>query len=483
MLENIKGTTNARFPISNIISFYQNLCYPFLYKMASDSNSKPVVFIGAAGEMCRITVERFAKASNAHLILADLNTSVIESLAAQLPPGRAETRKLNLFDAAALENLVSGAGFVVLGAGPYSKTSHPVVKACIKAKVPYLDFDDDVESTQAALALTKEAEAAGVPLYIGCGASPGLSNVMVMDATRELDSVDSIDLCWLVGDEASVGKAVLQHLMHIAAGPCLTWVNSKPTVNESWVGTTYAPMYAGDGERLLHETAHPEPVTLPRRFPNATRIQCYGSLDPKPLNGIARGLGAAVRAKSVSMDEAVDFLYNLAVNPLLPGGVGGLGAAFEAFKGHLRGGDITLKELYSVISQSVGPLRYALWGILEQIWNGECTTSEVVTYIVNAATGTKIENRGGLLVRVVGMRGGVPTVVIKRSPTNGKDSYLSATMGTVTGTACAAFMVLAIEGGLQRGGVFCPEDWAMPEKFYSALERVGVPNHEIIESI
>jgi len=448
--------------------------------MTDSTNTKPVVFIGAAGEMCRVAVERFAKASNAQLVLADLNTTIIESLAASFPPGRATTQKLDLFDETALANLISGAGLVVLGAGPYSKTSQPVVRACIKAKVPYLDFDDDVESTQEALALSQEAKDAGVPLYIGCGASPGLSNVMVMDATSELDTVNSIDICWLVGDEASVGKAVLQHLMHIAAGPCLTWVDSKPTVNESWVGTTYAPMYADDGERLLHETAHPEPVTLPRLFPNVSRIQCFGSLDPKPLNGIARGLGSAVRTKALSLDEAVDFLYNLASKPPLEGG---LAEALEACKGQLRGGDITLKELFHVISHSVGPLRYALWGMLEQIWNGECTTTEVVTYILNAMTGTKIENRGNTLVRATGMRGGVPTVITKRNPKNGKDTYFCQSMGTVTGTSTAAFMVMALEDGHKRSGVFCPEDWAKPDVFYRALELVGVPKDEIIESI
>ncbi|KAJ5784628.1 uncharacterized protein N7503_009840 [Penicillium pulvis] len=451
--------------------------------MVNSTDSKPVVFIGAAGEMCRIAVERFAKASNAQLILADLNTAVIESLAAKLPPGQAKTQKLNLFDDAALANLISGARLVVLGAGPYSKTSHPVVKACIKAQVPYLDFDDDVESTQAALALTEEARKAGVPVYIGCGDSPGLSNVMAIDAASELDSVDSIDICWLVGDETSVGKAVLYHLMHIAAGPCLTWVDSKPTVKESWVGTTYAPMYTDDGERLLHETAHPEPVTLPRAFPNATRIQCFGSLDPKPVNGIARGLGSAVRAKALSMDEAVEFLYNMATNPPLKGGLGTLGEAFGALKEQLRGGDITLKELYCLISHVVGPLRYALWGMIEQIWNGECTVTEVVTYITNVATGTKVENRGNTLVRAIGMRGGVPTVITKRNPKNGKDSYLCQSMGTITGTSTAAFMLMALEDGHKRSGVFCPEDWAKPEVFYSALKRVGVPKDEIIESI
>lgn len=448
--------------------------------MENTVNSKPVVFVGAAGEMCRVAVERFAKVSNAQLVLADLNTSVTESLASRFPAGRAKSQRLDLFDEATLVNLISSAGLVVLGAGPYSKTSQPVLKACIKARVPYLDFDDDVESTQSALALSDDAKKAGVPLYIGCGASPGLSNVMAIDAASELDSVDGIDICWLVGDEASVGKAVLHHLMHVAAGPCLTWVHSKPTVNESWVGTTYAPMYTDDGERLLHETAHPEPVTLPRLFPNATRVQCFGSLDPKPLNGIARGLGSAVRTKALSMNDAVDFLYNLANKPPLQGGMGG---AFAGLKGQLRDGDITLKELYCLINQSVGPLRYALWRMLEQIWNGECTTTEVVSYILNAVTGTKVENRGNILVRAIGIRGGVPTVITKRNPKNGTDSYLCQSMGTVTGTSTAAFMVMVLEDSHKRSGVFCPEDWAQPEVLYSALERVGVPKKEIIESI
>ena len=74
------------------------------------------------------------------LILADLNTAVIESLAAEFPAGRVMIQMLNLFDRTSPVNLISGAGLVVLGAGPYSKTSHPVIKACIEAKVPYLDF-------------------------------------------------------------------------------------------------------------------------------------------------------------------------------------------------------------------------------------------------------------------------------------------------------------------------------------------------------
>jgi hypothetical protein len=30
---------------------------------------------------------------------------------------------------------------------------------------------------------------------------------------------------------------------------------------------------------------------------------------------------------------------------------------------------------------------------------------------------------------------------------------------------------------------FAPEDWADPQAFYKALERVGTPNAEIVESV
>ena len=173
-----------------------------------DSN-KPVVFIGAAGQMCRLAIERFAVARKDALILTDINKQPLEEIAAKLPAGQATTQELDLYDSDALARLVKGAELVVLGAGPYSKTSMPVLLACIEAKVPYLDFDDDVESTQAAMDLSAEANKAGVPCYIGCGASPGMSNIMAVDVASKLDVVDEIDLCWLVGDERPLtGKEI-----------------------------------------------------------------------------------------------------------------------------------------------------------------------------------------------------------------------------------------------------------------------------------
>lgn len=444
--------------------------------------SKPVVFIGAAGQMCRVAIERFTVANNIPLVLTDINTEPLEELITKLPSGQARALKLDLFDPVALASVVQSACLVVLGAGPFSKTSGPVLSACIKAKVPYLDFGDDVESTQAAMDLNDQAKEAGIPCFIGCGESPGMSNVMAVDISRRLDIVDELHLCWLVGDERPVtGKAALYHLMHIASGLCLTWANGKPTVTESWVETDYANILKS-GETLLHETAHPEPVTLPRLFPNATRIRCLGGMEPAQVNGIARGLGNAVRNGQISADDAVEWLFNLTVNPPT---LGDLTLSWGGFMQHFNG-NTSVSDLWQLINhvyKQTGPWKYAFQGMLQQVWNGETTLADLFKFIVSVARGQTMENHGGLLVRAVGKRQGRPSVITIRTPKSEKNSYLCQTMGTCTGTSCAAFMTMALAGSESRCGVLNPEDWAEPEAFYKALQSVGTPADELPEIV
>ena len=419
--------------------------------MARSSDERRVVFIGAAGEMCRLAIERFAVADGDWgLALYDIRPELLDPLIKRLPAGRATAQRLDLYDREGLQNAIQGAALVVLGAGPYIRTSGPVVEACLEAKVPYLDFDDDVESTQHALALHERAQEAGIPIYVGCGASPGMTNVLVVDAANELDTVENIEIFWVVGDERpGIGRAVLEHLLHIAAGPCLTWENGGPAMHRSWVETGSARMGGGLGETLMHETAHPEPLTVPRRYPNAKRIRCLGALDPAPFNGIARGLGLAVQQGKMTVNEAVDFLEALLNNRV----------------GSLKG------------------WRHAMGGMIHQIRCGESTAGELVKFLAVSAARRTFPWRGGLLVRITGMRDGIPAVVTRRTPVSGPNTYLGRDMAAVTGTSCAAFMVLALDESGSRAGAFAPEDWADPQAFYKALERVGTPRAEIVESV
>ncbi|GAA5159367.1 hypothetical protein GCM10023321_40420 [Pseudonocardia eucalypti] len=407
-----------------------------------------VVFIGAAGEMCRVAIEQFALAPGGReLVLTDIRPESLEPLARKLPAGRASVHRLDLFDDQALRKLVGDAALVVLGAGPYIRTSAPVIEACLEAKVPYLDFDDDVESTEHALSLDQKARAAGVPVYVGCGASPGMSNVLAVDAASDLDTVDVIDLCWLVGDERpAVGRAVLEHLLHISAGDCLTWEQGRQVVHETFVETGTFPILAGAADVLLYETAHPEPVTLPRRYPGARRIRCVGGLDPAPLNGLARGMGLAVQEGRMTAREAVDFIEDVVK--------GGPGSA-KGWRNTLR-------------------------GMAGQVRRGECGPTEMARFLAMSALRRTYPYRGGLLAQVYGTRNGKPAVSARR--TRMRPHGALNNMGGVTGTACAAFALLALADP-ERKGAFAPEDWADPAAFYQALEQVGVARHEIVETV
>lgn len=71
--------------------------------------TKNVVFIGAAGEMCRLAIRRFAVAHpGCALTLCDIRPELLQSLARDLP-NTVHIRKLDLFKPANLREVITGA--------------------------------------------------------------------------------------------------------------------------------------------------------------------------------------------------------------------------------------------------------------------------------------------------------------------------------------------------------------------------------------
>jgi saccharopine dehydrogenase-like NADP-dependent oxidoreductase len=197
--------------------------------MATTSNKrKPVIFIGATDAICGEAIRILADASNVPIVLADANKAALQRVADKLPGKDITLRTVDLFDPNGLREAIVNAALVVQGAQPYSRTSKPVLTACIDTKVPYLDYSDNVHSTQESLELHERAKTQGVPCYINCGASPGLTNLLASEIAQALDTVEALDICWLVGEESGkLGREVLEHLMDITGGSCLTWADKR----------------------------------------------------------------------------------------------------------------------------------------------------------------------------------------------------------------------------------------------------------------
>jgi short subunit dehydrogenase-like uncharacterized protein len=99
-------------------------------------------------------------------ILAGRNRDQVSALAAEL---NLECRIAALDDRAGLETALKDAVVVVHCAGPFSHTAKPMIDACLRSRVHYLDITGEIAVFEAAAARNLEAQAAGIMLLPGAG--------------------------------------------------------------------------------------------------------------------------------------------------------------------------------------------------------------------------------------------------------------------------------------------------------------------------
>jgi saccharopine dehydrogenase-like NADP-dependent oxidoreductase len=123
------------------------------------------------------------------VVAADLDMELAEA-AARNAGSHATATSLDVRDRPALVRLLHGAD-VVVNAVQYG-FNLVVMEAALEARVPYLDFGGLFHMTRRQLALDATFRTAGVLAIPGLGQVPGVSNILAMEAARDLDRVESI---------------------------------------------------------------------------------------------------------------------------------------------------------------------------------------------------------------------------------------------------------------------------------------------------
>lgn len=414
-----------------------------MVNLVGDS-SRRILVIGAAGSMTTTFLRAIsgAKAEALCFDLRDIDLEGAERSRAMLGHDRATAGKLDLFDAGALAAALDGAAFVINGVGPFHRTADPVRKAAITARVPYLDIDDDVESTLEARALSDDAVAAGIPIFVGCGASPGLTNVLALDLVSRLDQVDTIDVAWCVGDEGPVmlGRSVLGHTLHMGAGGYRGWRGGGLAERRSYANSRRWPL-PGLGRQSFYECAHPEPVMLGSSFAGVTDVTCWGTVHPGPLNGMIKGVAEAEAAGWISYDAAIDFLRDaIAARPT----------------------DKHVEKL-------------AMAGVRQQLERGEISRWEYCSFLVHAVLKRQYPTVAGTAALVRGSRAGRPLELMRYIDSSPAASPLKV-MDQSTGCAEATFFLEALTDRARAlSGTFFPEQWTDPAAFYRRFAATVPP--------
>jgi short subunit dehydrogenase-like uncharacterized protein len=115
------------------------------------------------------TGKLIAKAASGGLIRPILAGRSLDKVRSVAEPLSLTGRAFDLGDPAAVDAAIKDVSVVLCVAGPFSATSRPMVEACLRNRVHYLDITGEIDVFEALAARHAEAKARGVMLLPGVG--------------------------------------------------------------------------------------------------------------------------------------------------------------------------------------------------------------------------------------------------------------------------------------------------------------------------
>ncbi|MGI6685185.1 MAG: saccharopine dehydrogenase family protein [Bacillota bacterium] len=245
-----------------------------------------ILVLGGAGVEGSTVALDLAKSGIEEIVLADYNLEGAKKIAQELQKSSNSNVKAVKVDANQHEELVNllkdeNPDVVCNLIGPYYKYGEPIVKAAIEARVPYVDINDDFKPTLAVFEnLNDKAKEANIPVFIGIGVSPGLTNMFAKHASTQLDQTDSISVIWLWPALAGGGVGVVRHLYNILQGNGFQYLDGK--YSDLPAGTNKLRVTSKDGkyDEDVYFVSHAETATLSKFIDGVKNVTVHGGLIP-----------------------------------------------------------------------------------------------------------------------------------------------------------------------------------------------------------
>jgi saccharopine dehydrogenase-like NADP-dependent oxidoreductase len=288
-----------------------------------------VLALGGAGGVGLYTVPKLAVSDLvSEIAIAGRNLEAAKLVAAGLG-GKGTAMQVDILNETMLASLAAGFDIIVNTAGPEYKIVLPALRAAIKAGVNYCDICCLGRTTEQALTLDAAAKAADVTALMGIGVE-GLSNLMMMHASRQLDKAEGLRYC-IVNVIAAVGgdpeavlaqyrrlgktDASMQLVMRSVAGKVPAyrdgrWIDVDPIEDAVRINSPYG------GEFAAHPVDISDTITLPRALPDIRSVSVVLSMYPPELNKIWCELGRRIaRGELDESAAAVEFVEHMTTLP------------------------------------------------------------------------------------------------------------------------------------------------------------------------
>jgi saccharopine dehydrogenase (NAD+, L-lysine-forming) len=385
-----------------------------------------VVIPGGCGAMGSEATRDLAKTSDFdEITIADLNVAQAQALADELNAGTGRelvrVTQVDASDEEALVKVMRGQDVVV-----NTMTYHFGIKAthaAIRAGVHYLDLGG-LHSTPKQLALDNEARAAGITIVLGCGATPGVTNVLARRGADELDSVDAIHIAFASHRSMAPSPGLLDTVIDEFSPEASRFYYEDGQLVEvrPFDGARTIDFQPPVGEQEVYFVPHSETHTL-RRFigKGLRRVDVRGAWRPETM-----------RALRLFLDFHLITSDSVRVN-------GTTLQAKEFLRAHL----------------------------LQEEANGHASDTGDWAFL--------------LYVEVKGTRAGRVATRIYRTSHPGMNEWGRQATAKMTGIPASIGAQLLARGEVASTGVLAPEAAFEPARFISELARRGIRVEERIE--
>mgnify|MGYP002622932295 CR=1 FL=1 len=182
-------------------------------------------------------------------------------------------------------------------AGPNYRNAVPAARAAIVARVPLVDVSDDWESTLEILGMHEAAVAAGVPILLGLGASPGVTNVLARYGANQLDRVDEVRTSWIMRGSDAGGPALAAHLLYSLPQRAFYYHEGAMVEVKAFEDGKEVIEYPVLGPVEVMHIGHPEPFTLGRFIEGVRYADDKATFLPVEVNRMIVDLGQIARSE------------------------------------------------------------------------------------------------------------------------------------------------------------------------------------------
>jgi short subunit dehydrogenase-like uncharacterized protein len=163
----------------------------------------PFLLYGATGYTGALIAEQCA-AQKLDVILAGRSEAPLRALAERLGLPH---KVVGLDDASALDRALGDVDLVLHCAGPFARTSKPMVDACLRTRRHYLDITGEITVFETLQARRNEAKAAGVVVLPGVGFDVVPSDCIAAHAAGRMPNATALSLCIAAMGALSHGTA------------------------------------------------------------------------------------------------------------------------------------------------------------------------------------------------------------------------------------------------------------------------------------